>query len=287
MVPLPLIDIIGIAILIGVVQGISEWLPISSKTQVLLVSTILLGLTFTQGYALGLFLEGGTVLAALYFFRKEVWDVLKSIVGKGTPEGRAMLKYLVIATVITAIIAVPIYKFITDLVTGSVVGIPMILLGVLLLVDWVLIKVSHRHGVQQHKSLMHMSLKDMAYVGVAQGIAALPGVSRSGVTTSTMLFDGVKPDEAFRLSFIAGIPATIGASAVTILFSHASLSTTIATVTPIGIIVAIVVSLFVSLFMIRKLIKFAGHSQMTKLLFLLGVIAIASGIIIAVTGVGG
>jgi undecaprenyl-diphosphatase len=285
LIPLTLIDIVGVSILLGIVQGISEWLPISSKTQVLLVSTILLGLTFSQGYALGLFLEGGTVLAAIYYFRGEVWEVLKSIVGKGSHDGRMLLKYLVVATAITAVLGVLIYKFITMFVTGSVIGIPMILLGALLLVDWILIKTSSKHK-NPHKELKNLTLKEMIYVGFAQGISALPGVSRSGVTTSTMLFEGVKPDEAFRLSFILGIPATIGASAVTILFSRASISSTVSYITPLGILIATVVGLLVSLFLIRKLIRFASHNTMSKLLFLLGIIAIASGIVVILTGLG-
>ncbi len=280
-----LIDIVLVALALGVVQGISEWLPISSKTQILFVSVILLGLTLGEGYTLGLFLEGGTVIAAIIYFRREVWEVLKAIVGRGTPAGVAMLKYLVIATAITAVIAVPLYKFVVGNFTGPAVGLPMIVLGALLLVDWLLIKLSTRRHVPR-KLLQDMSLREMAYVGVAQGISALPGVSRSGVTTSTMLFEGTKTDEAFRLSFLAGIPATIGAAGVTLIFGSTSIKSTIGIVTPLGLVIAIVVSTLISVFFIGKLIRFAGKSRMTSLLLILGLIAMASGVIVILTGLG-
>ena len=97
-------------VFLGVVQGVSEWLPISSKTQIILVSTLFLGLTFTQGYTLGLFLEFGTFFAAVVYFRRELWLVIKAIVGKGGPGGRLMLKYLLIVTIITGVMGIAIYK---------------------------------------------------------------------------------------------------------------------------------------------------------------------------------
>ena len=72
--------------------------PISSKTQVLIVSSLFLGLTFSEGYTLGLFLEVGSFVAAVIYFRKEVLLVLRSLVGKGTKEGLLLLKYLVVLT---------------------------------------------------------------------------------------------------------------------------------------------------------------------------------------------
>ena len=174
-----------IGILLGIIQGISEWLPVSSKTQILLASTLLLRLNFSQAYALGLFLEGGTFLAALIYFRKEVWKTLLAIVGKGGEEGKLLLKFIIIVTIVTAIIAVPIYKFISS-INGPVIGIPMIILGILLIIDGVLIKLSKSN--KAHKELKNLSIVDMVLIGISQGIAALPGVSRSGTTVSAMLF---------------------------------------------------------------------------------------------------
>ena len=124
-------------VLLGVVQGISEWLPISSKTQVILVSTFLLGLSFSQGYTLGLFLEFGTFFAAVVYFRRELLLVFKAIVGRGGPGGRLLLKYLLIVTVITGVYGDP-----ANLQGGRVpqsrqraIGGPMLILGAILILD--------------------------------------------------------------------------------------------------------------------------------------------------------
>ena len=195
-----------VGIILGIVQGISEWLPISSKTQVLLVSTFLLHLNFSQAYALGLFMEGGTFIAAVIYFRKELYKTILAIVGKGGSEGLLLLKFLIVVTVVTALIAIPIYKFVSS-ISGPVVGIPMIILGVLLIVDGILIKMSKNYATK--KTLTNLGIVDLVLIGIAQGISALPGVSRSGTTVSAMLFLKVKPEEAFRLSFFALILSSI------------------------------------------------------------------------------
>lgn len=273
-----------VGIILGIVQGISEWLPVSSKTQILLVSSYMLKLSFSQAYALGLFLEGGTFIAALIYFRREVWWAILALFGRGTKEGKLLLRYLVIVTIVTAIIAIPIYKLVSEY-TGPAVGIPMVVLGVLLIVDWALIKYSKSRQTTR-KDIKSLGILDMIYIGIAQGISALPGISRSGATVSTMLFLDTRPEEAFRLSFFALLPASIGASAVTVLFSHPTVSYVFNALTLPGLIVAIVISTIVSLILINFLIKFAKTSKMANIVLILGIIAIIGGIIGIIVGAG-
>jgi undecaprenyl-diphosphatase len=265
-------------VLLGVVQGVSEWLPISSKTQIILVSTLFLGLTFTQGYTLGLFLEFGTFFAAVVYFRKELVLVFKAIVGKGGPGGRLMLKYLVIVTAITGVMGVVIYKAVENLNIGSAVGGPMLLLGTVLILDGLFIRYSRKRTIPS-KTLKDMSLKELMFIGFAQGLAAFPGVSRSGVTVSTMLVLGTDPKESFRLSFLALIPASLGATLVTVLFSKSSLSASLGGISAEEIIVALIVTFIVGSGMIRWLLRVAGHERITTLVFALGILAIAGGLL--------
>jgi undecaprenyl-diphosphatase len=190
----------------------------------------------------------------------------------------------VVVTIVTAIIAIPIYKLVST-ITGPVIGIPMIILGIMLLVDWALVKLSKRRATPK-KSLHSISFLDMIIIGIAQGISALPGISRSGATVSTMLFLDTKPEEAFRLSFFALLPASIGASLVTIIFSHVQVSYVFGLLTLPGLIVAIIVSTIISLFFIRGLIKFASTSRMSTILLILGIIAIFGGVIAVLVGIG-
>ena len=70
------------AAIIGIIQGISEWLPISSKTQIIVSSTYLLQLTFQQAYTFGLFMEIGTIIAAIVYFRKELIEMIQVLLGE-------------------------------------------------------------------------------------------------------------------------------------------------------------------------------------------------------------
>src|SRR5713101_5574320 len=165
------------AVILGLVQGISEWLPISSKTQILFASTLLFSLPLAVAYAFGLFMEIGSVGSAVVYFRRDI----RSLFGD-----RRLVVYLVVVTIVTGLVGAPLYYLTDKVLTSSPynIGIPMVLLG-------------------------------LVVIGIAQGIAALPGVSRSGMTVSTMLLMGVKPEQAFRLSYLAYIPASLGAFFVT------------------------------------------------------------------------
>ena len=268
------------AAIIGIVQGISEWLPISSKTQIIVSSTYLLKLTFQQAYTFGLFMEIGTIIAAVAYFRKDLIDMIHVLLGSRNKLHRKLLIYVVVATVITGIIAVPLY-LVADSISGIALGIPMIIVGLVLFADAALIRYSRKKrdkGINARK-LENLSLKDYVLIGIVQGISALPGVSRSGTTTSAMLLLDVEPDEAFRLSFVAGIFASIGAFGLSLVASRANVDAAVATIGLAGIAVAIIVATIVSLFLIDFLIKVAGKSKIIYLITALGIIAMASGLL--------
>ena len=274
-----------LGVILGIVQGVSEWLPISSKTQVIIASNFLFGLSFTQGYALGLFLEAGTFFAALYYFRKEVWRVLRALVGKGDEEGRMLLKFLVIVTIFTAIIGVVIYKSVSESYSGPVLGIPMIALGCVLIGDGLLISLAKgRHTPS--KGLKDLSLKELVAIGIVQGVAAFPGVSRSGATVSSMLLLGINPKDSFRLSFLALIPASLGAAGVTLVLSPGQISTAINAVGLSVILLSILVTVVIGVALIRILLKAAGSQRIALLAISLGVLAIFSGIASILVGAG-
>jgi undecaprenyl-diphosphatase len=265
------------SIIIGIVQGISEWLPISSKTQVLIASTYLLNLNFQQAYTFGLFIEIGTVIAAIIYFRRDLLSMVKVLFGKGDSKAKKMLIYVVIATVITGIIGAPLY-LIADSVTGVSVGIPMLIIGAVLIVDALLIRYSRNKAASSVKKFGDLKIRDYLIVGAAQGIAALPGVSRSGITTSTLLLMKVEPDEAFRLSFIIGIFASTGAFFLTLVASYKNVTAALAGIGIEGLVVAIIVAIVVSLFLIDFLVKIAGKAKIVYVTGGLGILAISAGL---------
>jgi undecaprenyl-diphosphatase len=274
-----------LGIILGVVQGVSEWLPISSKTQVIISSTFLFGLTFDEAYALGLFLEAGTFIAALYYFRREAWGVLRALVGRGDQEGRLLLKFLVVVTFFTALVGVAIYATVSETVSGAVLGVPMILLGCILIGDGIVISIAKGRFIPS-KGLKDLSFMELVAIGIVQGIAALPGVSRSGVTVSAMLLLGINPKDSFKLSFLALIPASVGAAGVTVLLSQVQVTSAVSTIGAPVILLAILVSVAIGIVFIRLLLRFAGSRRIALLTISLGVLAIFSGIASLISGVG-
>ena len=274
-----------LGIVLGIVQGISEWLPISSKTQVIFASTYLFGLTFSEAYAFGLFLEGGTFIAATYYFRNEVWGVLRALVGKGDEEGRMLLKFLVVVTAFTALVGVVIYKSVSETVSGPVLGLPMIVLGSILIGDGILITLAKGRFVPT-KGLKDLRTGELVLLGIVQGIAALPGVSRSGATVSAMLLLGIRPEDSFKLSFLALIPASVGAAGVTVLFSNLQLGAVVSIVGVPVILIAILVSVAIGIVFIRLLLRFAGSRRIALVTISLGILAIFSGVTSFLTGAG-
>ena len=259
------------AIMLGLVQGISEWLPISSKTQILFASTLLFSLPLAVAYAFGLFMEIGSVGSALVYFRRDIRMVFND---------RKLLRYLIVVTAFTGIVGTPLY-YLTDKVLSTSpynIGIPMVLLGLVLIGTGLYIRYS-RTKPRLVVGLEEMKLKNCVLVGVAQGIAALPGVSRSGMTVSTMLLMGVRPEQAFRLSYLAYIPASLGAFFVTLILSKSQVDTAIQIVEPTGILIAIATSALIGIVVISYLLKFANTSRIYVIDFLLGSIALVLGII--------
>ena len=259
------------AILLGLVQGISEWLPISSKTQILFASTLLFSLPLAVAYAFGLFMEIGSVGSALVYFRRDIRSLLSD---------RRLVVYLLVVTVATGLVGAPLY-YLTDKVLSTSpynIGIPMILLGLVLIGIGFYIRYS-RTKTRVVIGLEEMKLRNYIVIGIAQGIAALPGVSRSGMTVSTMLLMGVKPEQAFRLSYLAYIPASLGAFFVTLLLSRSQVDTAIQVVEPTGILIAIAASALIGIVVISYLLKFAKKSRIYMIDFVLGAIALVLGII--------
>lgn len=273
---------------LGVVQGISEWLPISSKTQVLIASHYLLGFTIAQAYTFGLFMEIGSVIAAIIYFRKELLSLVQVLLGSRDGPKTQLFAYVLVTTIVTGLIGAPLYWIAKSITGGLAIGIPMLLIGGVLILDSLVIWHSRRRRNEGRgvKKLADLGVRDYLVLGVVQGVSALPGVSRSGITTSAMLLMNIEPDEAFRLSFLVGIFAAIGAACLTLLVSHADVLASLAALGAAGTVTAIIVSALVSIFLIDFLIRVAGKSKIVYLTAALGIIAILGGVIYLALGAG-
>lgn len=184
-------------IFLGLVQGLTEFLPVSSSGHLVLFQR-LFGITegvLTFDIAVHL----ATLAAVISIFRKDILQMIKKPFGK--------LALLVIAgTVPTAVIGVAFNDLFDKLFeTGASLGIEFILTGVVLL---------YADSVRtRNKGLDRMKFPDAVFIGTAQGLAILPAVSRSGLTITGALARGLDRQFAARFSFLVSIPAILGAAA--------------------------------------------------------------------------
>ena len=207
------------SILMGIVQGLSEFLPISSSAHLVFTSNfykVFKGIEIVQEsnqeVFLDIMLHLGTLIAVLIFFRKEIWQILKALYFglKNKDYSSKDFKtgiYIILVTVITVLIAFPMNEVAEFLVfKPAIVGGLLIVTGILLLFSefW-----AKRHGKNAD-----VTLKSSILIAIAQGLAALPGFSRSGLTIATGLLTGSDRTTAAKYSFLLSIPIILGASMV-------------------------------------------------------------------------
>jgi undecaprenyl-diphosphatase len=205
-----------VGILADTVQGIVEWLPVSSQGNLALFLTAA-GTDPDVALQLALFLQLGTTLSAATYYREDIARALQRVPGwrpgKAYDEENALISYLLVACAMTALVGIPLYVFAIDLagelggaVFAGMIGALLVLTGLARLTAEFT-----RAGDRQQPTLV-----DSVLVGAVQGVAILPGVSRSGVTSSALLVRRYQPTDAFRLSFLLSIPASVGAAALTV-----------------------------------------------------------------------
>ena len=207
------------SILMGIVQGLSEFLPISSSAHLVFTSNfykVFKGIEVVhesnQEIFTDIMLHLGTLIAVLIFFRKEILEIIKALYFglKNKDYSSRDFKlgvYIILGTIITVLIAYPLNEIAGGLVfKPEIVGVLLVLTGFLLLFS--------EYWAKKHTNKTDISLKNSIIVAIAQGLAALPGFSRSGLTIAAGLLSGMDRNIAARYSFLLSIPIILGSSMV-------------------------------------------------------------------------
>ncbi len=195
------------AILLGIVQGITEFLPISSDGHLAIVQHLLSD--FHQpGLLFDVMLHVGTLLAIILYFARDITGLATALFRKDADarRDRHLLWLIVAASVPTAIIGLALKSLVEQWVEN------MAVVGGMLLVTGTLLFISERYRRGGQRGVAALTLTDAVLTGIAQGLAVLPGLSRSGSTIATLLFRGVSGETAARFSFLMAIPAVGGAA---------------------------------------------------------------------------
>jgi undecaprenyl-diphosphatase len=226
------------ALILAIIQGLTEWLPVSSSGH-LVIAQQFLGLN--PPLIFDLMLHVGTLVVVLFVFRKTVLDILKALAkGDFKSENGKLAGYIIVGSVPIALVGVLLRDTIEQLFSSlTAVGIALLFTASVLLIS------EKRLGNNK------IGLFDSILVGAAQAVAIIPGVSRSGLTVSTGLLRKIDKQTAFRFSFLLSAPAILGAT----VFELKDLAATNLELAPLiaGTIVAMVVG-YLSLKLLERVV---------------------------------
>lgn len=264
---------------LAVLQGFTEWLPISSSGQVMIVSINFFGIPPEIAYSLSIWMHLGTALAVLVKFRKDYIQIIKSVIPRKFKVDEDDIKkrnWLIYATIGTAITAIPLYllfKFVIiegfDATQGDM--LTLVISGLLIVTGIVLLTFKRKFGKKNIKNVSDRELiKDSSISGLIQGIAILPGISRSGFTVSTILIEKYDQDQGLKLSFLMSVPVVLASIGMDVIFGEGSVFGTIDIFT---ILIITAVSFIVGYLSMEILLKIAQKINFSYFCILYGVIS--------------
>ena len=196
------------SIILGIIQGISEFLPISSSAHLVFMQYFLR--IKSSQVLFDVLLHFSTALVVITLYRNEIWQILKNFHKYKqwkTDIWSRTFWLLFIASIPTAIMGIFLKDYFEKVFENiSLVAILLLLTGTLI---WWVEKIPKS---SEKKSILEITVKDVLFVGFMQGIAILPGISRSGITICAGLLCGWRREETVRFSFLLALPAILGAN---------------------------------------------------------------------------
>lgn len=189
------------AIILGVLQGLTEFIPVSSSAHLILIPWFFnwQGIVNTLSFVVAL--HFGTLLALLLYFRKDWIEILKSM-----PQRDGLIWKLIIGSIPATIAGI----LLRDWIERN--RSPVIIIFTLCFVSVLMILAERNYKETSSHEVDDVGFRDAIFIGIAQAFALIPGVSRSGITIVAGLTKKLKRDAAARFSFLLGTPAVVGAS---------------------------------------------------------------------------
>lgn len=251
------------AILLGILQGATEFLPVSSSGHLVLAQQVL-GLREPE-LAFDILLHLGTLLAILLFLRREIAEVLGSLFRRDPEEqiepwGRRDLLLMAVSTVPTGIIGYAFHDAVEKGVSVRGVGIAYLVLTGILLIS----NLRFRHKMDPDR----IDLWEAFAIGIVQGMAVLPGLSRSGSTISLALVLGIGASRSAKYSFFISIPAILGAAALQLHKGGSALPPVLPSA--LGFLLSLVVG-YIALTLVERLVTRGKFLRFAPYTFLLAV----------------
>jgi len=261
-------------VLLGLIQAISEWVPLSSKTMDAIAYLQFFGGDPGKLVSVLLFLHLGTLLAATIYFRKEIADVARRFLASPANiavQSRSKAGFLITALATTGIVGIPILAVEYFLLPNLNASMLLSIVGAGLVVTGFLLSTQHRH---KWRTADASTWQDGLLVGAMQGISVLPGVSRAGTTTTALIWRGFDAENSFLLSLLLAIPTVFCAEVVLWSFQGG------VSAIPIEEGFALSLSSFVFGYLtIGALLSIAQKINVASLAFVFGIIMLVAGLI--------
>ena len=239
------------SLLLGIVQGLTEFLPVSSSGHLEILNELMGNEgSLDSDFTMVLLVHFGTALSILYVFRSDVKSIILGVLSTGWNSDKRLAVQIIISMIPALIIGLAFEERIEALFSGGIIhiGAFLIFTGIVL---WVTPKIITKGSEITYKSAL--------LIGIAQAIAIMPGISRSGMTIAVALMLGIVKKDAARFSFLMVLPVIIGKSLLDILKGDLIINgSNIATIS-----VALVTSFVVGIFACTWMIKIVRNSKLS------------------------
>ncbi|MFA5333438.1 MAG: undecaprenyl-diphosphate phosphatase [Candidatus Nanoarchaeia archaeon] len=252
---------IVIAAIAGLLQGIFEWIPISSQG-IISMFLVLTGQDFSSAVNIALFLHVGTMFAVISFFK----DDIKGLVRPKNTKDLNLLYFILSSTFVSLLIGGPIYLFLNS--ESTIFSSVNVFIGIMLLVTGALQIIRKNFSLRKMGS--ETNLNDGLIVGASQGFSVIPGISRSGITVFALLLRGFNTDYALKLSFLMSVPVVFIESMYQAVFKGFGFD--------LNYLVAAFIAFFVGKLTIGFFLKFVKKIDFSAFCIILGFLSIVSAI---------
>jgi len=252
------------AIILGIIQGLTEFLPVSSSGHIELAQELMPGSVQEEDMLMTVILHAATALSTIVIFRKDIMEILRGLFSFKKNEETMFSLKIVLSMIPAAFVGLFFEDAIESLFTDNI-----LLVGSMLLVTGVLLFLADK----AKNTTKSVGILDALIIGLAQAIAILPGISRSGATISTSVLLGVDRSKAARFSFLMVVPLIMGKMAKDILDGALTAGSVDAVYLSAGFIAAFLTGLLACTWMI-KLVKRSELKWFAIYCLVIGVVAI-------------
>lgn len=252
------------ALILGIIQGLTEFLPVSSSGHIELAKGILGTEIKEGGMLMTVVLHFATALSTIVIFRKDIVEVFKGLFQFKNNDAFQFSLKIVVSMIPAAIIGIVFEDYIDSFFEGQYV-----LVGLMLILTAVLLFIADK----AKNTTKNVSLRDALVVGISQAIAILPGISRSGATISTSVLLGIDRTKAARFSFLMVVPLILGKMAKDLISDDFTTKGVGAMPLTIGFIAAFITGMFACTWMI-SLVKKSKLTYFSVYCFIVGLLAL-------------